>query len=288
MSNLYKSAYVVQKESSNRVIDSNEMVAQKIQKLTEMMEARTEQVYDEEYDGFIEGLDAEQVESLLEDPDSAEENAGPSIDEQIQSAKDELEQLRLQADAVIEDAKKTAKDIMAQAEKDAARVLDEARQNGHDEGYNEGYSEGIRKAKETEDKLIEQDNRRQRDYESSLNEIEPMLVNKICDIYEHVIGVDLTGRTDIVMHLLSRAIRSIEGTNYLVHVSSDDFAYAGEHKDELTVSLGSINTLELIEDITLAQGQAFIETETGIYDCSLGVELDLLKKELKLLSSEDN
>lgn len=292
MSNLYKSAYVVQKETKNRVIDSNEMVAQKIQKLTEIMEAQMNQS-DEDYDGFIEGLNAEQVESLLEDPDAVME-APPepqmsSAEEQVQSARDELEQLRMQADAVVEDAKASAKDIMAKAEADAAAAFEEAKANGHNEGYNEGYREGIQKAKETEDRLMEQDNQRQMDYEAALNELEPMLIGKLCEIYEHVIGVDLSGRSDVIMYLLAKAIRTIEGgINYLLHISPDDIAYVGEHKGELTALLGSVNTLELIEDITLTQGNAFIETESGIYDCSLGVELELLKKELKLLSRDDN
>lgn len=292
MSNLYKSAYVVQKESENRVIDSNEMVAKKIQKLTEIMEAELAQnASGESYDGFIEGLDAVQVESLLEDPEAAAAMAPemPTYEEQVASAQNELEQLRQQADAVVEDAKATAKDIIAKAEADAATALEEARISGHDEGYNAGFQEGLQKAKEAEDRLLANDELRQQDYENKLKEMEPMLVSQLCDIYEHIIGIELEGRTDIVMHLLSRALRTIEGgINYLVHVSSDDFAYATEHKDELTAILGSTNTLEIIEDITLTQGQSFIETESGIYDCSFGVEMELLKKEILMLSREDN
>ena len=288
MSNLYKSAYVVQNESESRVIDSNEMVAKKIQMLTEIMEAQMENSDENlDYDGFVEGLNAQQVETLLEDPQ--EDAAPPSLDNQIESAKEELEQLRLQADAVIEDAKANARELMDKAGKDADKIRDDARQAGYNEGYEKGYGEGLEKAKAAEDEFLAKEELRQQEYEAALNEIEPKLVSTLCDIYEHVLGVELAGRSDIVIHLLRRALRTIEGgINYLVHVSSDDHEYAVNHKEELTSLLGSTNTLEIIEDITLAQGQSFIETESGIYDCSFGVEMELLKKEIILLSREDS
>lgn len=287
MSNLYKSAYVVQKESESRIIDSNEIVAQKIQQLTEMMESQfLQDGYADSYDGFVEGLDAMQVESLLGDPDAAEAEVN-SINEQIAVAREELERIRGQADAIVADAKAQAQDIISAAEKDAVVLADEARQSGHEEGYNAGYNEGMQKAKLAEDQVYERDALRQREYENKVSEIEPMLVDKLCDIYEHVLGTDLAGRSDTVLFLLERALHSIEGgINFLVHVSADDFAYATEHKEDLTSLLGPVNTLELIEDITLTQGQSFIETESGIYDCSFGVEMELLKKELKLLSRD--
>lgn len=288
MSNLYKSAYVVQNESESRVIDSNEMVAKKIQMLTEIMEAQMENSDENlDYDGFVEGLNAQQVETLLEDPQ--EDAAPPSLDNQIESAKEELEQLRLQADAVIEDAKANARELMDKAGKDADKIRDDARQAGYNEGYEKGYGEGLEKAKAAEDEFLAKEELRQQEYEAALNEIEPKLVSTLCDIYEHVLGVELAGRSDIVIHLLRRALRTIEGgINYLVHVSSDDHEYAVNHKEELMSLLGSTNTLEIIEDITLAQGQSFIETESGIYDCSFGVEMELLKKEIILLSREDS
>lgn len=289
MSNLYKSAYVVQKESESRVIDSNEIVARKIQKLTEIMEAEVNKGEDgENFDGFVEGLDAVAVESLLEDPE-ANVPESDAYESQVAAARDELEILRQQADEVIKDAKENAKEIQSKAEKEAAAICDEARQNGYNDGYDKGYNEGLLKAQEAEERFNANETMRQQEYERQISELEPMLVSTLCDIYEHVIGIEVAGKSNIVMHLLSRALRTIEGgINYLVHVSSDDFAYATEHKNELTAILGSTNTLEIIEDITLTQGQSFIETESGIYDCSFGIEMELLRKEIMILSREDN
>ena len=88
-----------------------------------------------------------------------------------------------------------------------------------------------------------------------------------------------------MLYLLKNAIRNIEGAkNFLVHVSKEDHEYVSENRDELLAGLGGSATIEVIEDMTLAAGSSFVETDGGIYDCSLGTELELLKKELRILS----
>lgn len=46
--------------------------------------------------------------------------------------------------------------------------------------------------------------------------------------------------------------------------------------------------VEIIEDMTLSQAECFIETENGIYDCSLDTQLRELERKLKLLSYEES
>ena len=87
---------------------------------------------------------------------------------------------------------------------------------------------------------------------------------------------------------MNNAIRNIEGAkNYLIHVSKDDHEYITENREELTAGLGNNVTIEIIEDMTLTAGNSFIETDGGIYDCAIGTELELLKKELRILSYGD-
>ena len=45
-------------------------------------------------------------------------------------------------------------------------------------------------------------------------------------------------------------------------------------------------TVELIEDATLKENECVIETNSGIFDCSIGVQLEELTKKLRLLSFE--
>lgn len=287
MSNLVKSAYVVQKDSSSRIIDSNKQVEERIRFLTEILEQEKNQTVASE-DDFVEGLNADIVESLLVDQDEVPPEVVDSVMNQVNEARAELEQLHSQADIVVADAKAQADAVMRDAREQAAREAEQIREDARQDGYNAGYEEGLRKAQEAEERLNQREAQLVQAYEEKLEEIEPSMVEALTDIYESVLGIDLAGRKDVIMYLLQKAMSTIEGgSNYLIHISAEDSSYANQHKEELLAVVGSTDTVELITDRTLKEGQCFIETESGIFDCSIGVEMELLRKELKLLSRSD-
>ena len=90
------------------------------------------------------------------------------------------------------------------------------------------------------------------------------------------------------MHLLANAMRNLEGGNgYLIHVSKDDYPFVSMQKKEL-VKGTSINPedMDIIEDATLDRSECMIETGNGVFDCSLGTQLEALHEELRLLAYE--
>lgn len=277
--NLVKSGNVVVKAEGKRVIDSNTLIAQRIQTLSTILE---EEGSDSDFaEGFTAGLDADQVEQLLADPENQETDMqAVSLDaaKLVQNAKEEAER-------ILADAGEGAAGILEQARADAEALKAEAVQNGHGEGYQTGYDEGLNKAKEAEDAYHEKEQQLCSSYEQKLTELEPQFVEALTGIYEHIFHIDLSDRTEIILYLLKDAIRNIEGgRNFLVHVSKEDYPFVSEHKQELFEGIGSSSTIEVIEDLTLPKMQCFIEAEGGIFDCSLGTELSLLKKELQLLA----
>jgi len=55
-------------------------------------------------------------------------------------------------------------------------------------------------------------------------------------------------------------------------------------KDELVAALTNPDAnLEIVEDPTLNENECIIETDGGIFDCSVGVELEELSRKLKTL-----
>ena len=274
----YTINYAEEKEKKGkRVIDSNLAVSERIRELSELLEQEPEEDF---ADDFTEGLDAAQVDALLTDQDElAAENA------RNEAAQKLIDEANEEAQQIIENANAEAERILAEANTKAEEIFAEAKEKGMAEGSEAGYAEGMEKAaakeREVEEKSVELD----RQFEAKVAELEPKFVDTLTGIYSHVLGIDLTGRSEVVLHLLQNTIRNIEGTkNYLVHVSNDDHEFVNEHKDELAEGLGSSATIEVINDVTLTAGNSFIETDAGIFDCSLGTELELLKKELKILS----
>ena len=279
--NLLKSGNIV-KHGEARVIDSNAKVAERLQYLAEILQETPE---DDFGDGFNAGLDAIAVEQLLDDPESYDyvDEGESNFDTQA------FEQMQIDAQAEIDNmlnaAREEAQSIIAAAEAEAVSIKERAIADGHDEGYNRGYDEGLAIAKEAELKCEQRQNELEEFYANKIDELEPMFVDKLTDIYEHVFMVDLSERRELVMYLLVDAMRNIEGSKtFLIHVSKEDYEYVCEHKDELTRGLPGTSSLEVIEDMTLQEAQCFIEADSGIFDCGLGTELALLKKELTLLS----
>ena len=289
MSNLLKSGYVVKKDET-RVIDSNELIANKLQILNEIAEREMEPEYEDEPAEFREGLNAEQPEMLLEDNPDALRDMDPDGDENgsgvIHADRAAmLEDVSREAEEMIENARQEAQGIIDAANAEAESIRDSFKEQGYSEGYEQGHAEGLKviddKTKELEDKEGEL----LADYDRKLEEMEPMLVDAITDIFEHIFHVSLSSNREIMLNLLHDTVRNVEGgKNFIVHVSKSEFEYINDRKDQLTEGLGSTDTIEVIEDLTLRQSECFVEAEGGIYDCGIGTELELLKKELMLLA----
>ena len=264
-------------KKSKRVIDSNEAVSAKIKALEELLDAPTQEELEE---GFSEGLDAAQVDALLTDQEELEEEKARN-----EAAQKIVEEADEQAHQIIEDANDVAAKIIEEANAKAQTIQEEARQQGLAEGNEKGYAEGLERVADKEREAEEKAEAYRTEFEEKMSELEPQLVEKLTGIYSHVFGIDLTGRSDVVLHLLKDTIRNIDSVkNYLVHVSKEDHELVLANRDELAAGLGATVTVEIIEDVTLSAGNCFIETDGGIFDCSIGTELDLLAKELKILS----
>ena len=278
------------KKEETRVIDSNDLIQKRLESLAIQAPPETEPVQEAEFVEFTEGLNAEQLELLLDDnPDRDRDNTElvrddePAAGEGI--SKEAREEFLREAEEIVENAREEARRIIEEANGQADAIKAEQKEAGYREGYDQGHAEGIRVIDEKMAELEEKEAAINIEYDRKLAEAEPLLVDAITDIYEHVFHVSLSANREILLNLLHDTVRNIEGgKNFIIHVSKNDYEYVNDRKDQLTEGLGSTDTIEVIEDLTLRQTEAFIEAEGGIYDCGIGTELELLKKELMLLS----
>lgn len=285
MSDSVFKARSVLKGSDKRVIDSNQIVSERIKFLSEILESQAVNEPEDDFaDGFVEGLDALQVEQLLEDNADGENpefvREVPQVD--TQQIYDEA---NAEAEAIVANANAQAEEIINSAVGEAEVIKSNAYNEGMNSGYEAGYQEGLNKVHQLEEELNEKARLMEESYARNIEELEPKFIETLTDIYSHVLGVELAGNTDVITFLLRDAIHNIDGSrNFFIHVSKDDYAQVMAAKDELAAGLGSNVFVEVIEDMTLKSSECFIEAESGIFDCGLGIELELLKKELILLS----
>ena len=285
MSNLFKAGYVSFDQGEARIIDNNELANKKIEEFQEqeIRRQRAQMVMEDGYEegeqneDFTPGIDMNQLTQLTEDQSTLGSFPDPQFDMEAMQAEIDLklQQAQEQADMIIENANTQAENIRNQA-------MEAGRQEGYDAGYQEGLAEAEAIKQEAEAHKAELD----KEYQQLVDEIEPEMVDVLTQIYEHVFNIDLRDDKGIILHLLKSTLGRIEpGNDLIVHVSSDDYDEIMDEKEELDACITSPNTtMEIIEDPLLKENECMIESDSGVFDCSLGVELKEISRKLKLLS----
>lgn len=276
MSNLLKRSSVINKDE--RVIDYNDLIKKKIQAI---MESKHNEM---DADGFINGLHADVVEELISDDDTADAlTEDAAIGEQQAAAS--LENTNAEAERIIEEARLRAEQIIADANKNADAVFEEAKQNGYYEGNEKAQEEMNIKQAQLE---VELDNKRkelEQEYNNLKESIEPELVEVITDVFRKVTGVVAEDNQEIILHLINDVMHNADGSrDYVIKVSPDDYKFLVNNQGKIYCAMSREVNIDIVEDATLERNQCMIETNTGIFNCSLDIELNNLIKNIKLLS----
>lgn len=275
-SNLYKAGWFVV-DDSTRVIDTNQLVEQRLKKAAAEKSIQAQEMRGEGTEGFVSGIDAQAVDALL----APEGSLGPSFEEkeklerELESARVELENVRAEAERMLRDADR-------QIEEQRMSALEEAKNRG----YQEGYELGMAQVQEMKEEYLSKKSSLEMEYRQKIEELEPEFIKNLTDIYEHIFKVDLSAYSQIVTNLLIDAmLKTDSARNYIVHVSRQDYPQVNGEREKILEETGTqADRFEIISDMTLSESQCMIETEDGIFDCSLGTELEELKRKLLLLS----
>ncbi len=282
-SNLLKAGWVVCDGEEKHVIDSNNRMNKILEELRSkelpegfsplaasarevsaegVLGGEAAALFADTEESFAEGEFAQEMP--VEEPIPA----GPTPEELLAQAREEAEQIRLSA--------------MEEAEQLKSQAFEEGRQNG----YDAGYREGMEQIQRMEQAVAEKEQVLERQYRDKIDELEPQFVEQLNRIYERVFDVKFGEQKDLILHLLTNAMREIdENKDFILHISPEDYKQVREAKALLSSeSLVGNATVEIIEDMTLAKNECLIETGGGVFDCSLGTQLKQLQKELSLLS----
>lgn len=282
MSNFYRGNYVVRGEQVKRVINTNDMIAAKMQAIIEeqkqaqreeMIKKRQEALASGELDGepeFTEGLFAQELE-LETEPE-------PQID-YVAQAKEQAEQ-------IISEANTEAVMIHDKASKDADMLREMGRQEGYQKGYESAVQQAEEKLRAGEEALARREQELQDQYDHAMAELEPKLLDTILTVFDEVFQMQFAGKREMLLNLVKNAIRGIRETRqYKIRVCESEVAFLREHKEELQEKVGEDVQIEIVMDPDLSASQCVIDADSGVYDCSLDVELDNLTRDLKSLCS---
>lgn len=280
MSNILKKGSAVYKEE--RIIDYNEILKEKIKSFTELSEKNKKRM---DSDGFVNGLDAPVIEVDDDYDDLSDAGLSQAATLESESADDIINNAKQEADDIIDEANKQAEIILSEAKGQAEEVQSEAHENGYNEGLLSAQNEYNDKAMQLENEYNAKVSELEEQYSKMREEIEPDLVNTLMDVFEKVTHTIAEDNKEIVLHLINNVMKNVDNSHeFVIKVSPEDYQFVADNQGKIYCAMSSEVNLEVVQEASLKSSECIIETDTGVFNCSLDIELNNLIKEIKLLS----
>lgn len=275
MSNLIKSVYFHVNQDGTRVIDSDSQMTQFIPEILQQRDDTGEggpsdaELEAQELPGdFRAGMHVLNMDDVRQEE---RERVEMETSEQVQQL---LEQARQEADAILQEARQEA---------------DSIRNNAYEEGKEQGLLDGQEAAAQ---KLQEQQNKFQQHVTMRLQELkeqelalEPQFADIMAFLIEKITGVLCQDKKEIIVYLIHQALNQLERTQSVtLRVSKDDVLKVSSRREELKQCLAEGVELNVTEDESLKGNQCIIETDHKMIDCSLDVQLQNVKDQIRMMT----
>ena len=286
LSNLLKGYYVGVNNSDARVIDSNELISEKLVHIRATVNSGGFSG-----DGFSAGLNPLNVSEVLDDNSRILGEEAPVDNEQTiaeaESKKEDiLNEARMEADSIVGRANEDALSIIENAKLEAEKILLEAREAG--------YSEGLSKANAEADAIKQQvikeyEDKKQQliaEYRRKEEQIEPELVDVILNIFADITKAVSIDKRDMILTLVNNVMNGGEASrSFVIRTSVEDAIFLRENKDKIIGSSRKDIHIEIVADPSMKRNECLIDTDTGVYDCSLDIQLENLINDIRILSA---
>lgn len=218
-------------------------------------------------------------EKAQEEQESVDDTAGKVI---LDDALDMAQTLR-------EDARVQAAKILADAENDAKEIRENARKEGYNQGLEEGNMEAMKRADvyleniHKEQEIVIQEAMQQ--METDLCESEAKMVDVSCMLIQKLTGILVEQYKPVLLHMINSSLSDSDtSSKFIIKVSEDNYAYVSDNHDRL-VGAGNPNiSIEVYGDSKLDNQQCIIESDNGIVDLSMNVQVKNLITAIKLMS----
>lgn len=180
--------------------------------------------------------------------------------------------------------------LLAQASAEGARIIREARQQAveiEQEAYVMGYEAGCRQASLEQDahrlqmaeqmqSMVDDIERRNR---QQMEQLEPEVLELSLQVAEKVIGHELSRSDEAFRSLVRAALTRLKQSERIcVRVSAQD---AGWLTEGVAAGLPMADTLQVKGERQLPAGSCLIETDSGLVDASVPVQLRRIRETLQ-------
>uniref|UniRef100_UPI004055AE25 FliH/SctL family protein n=1 Tax=Agathobacter sp. TaxID=2021311 RepID=UPI004055AE25 len=267
MSNVFKQRYVLNITSEKRVIDSDSYFQTNYKAQQGASFAQAETVPD----GFRAGIPMEVVEIQ------------PEI-----TPEELLEEARLEASQIIDEAKSHAKSLKYEALQEAQKAYEEQKKAGFAEGHAEAAARAETELNALKNQLYaeieEKSNRLDAEYDEKLKAMESEVIDAIIMVFNKVFHIQFDNKKEILLYLVNDVLMNVDtGKEFRIRVSSENRKYLEEHIPEIKEKIGNDISIEVINDMGLTEEGCIIETDGGIFNCGIDMQLSNLEKDIRSL-----
>ncbi|MGN1154617.1 MAG: FliH/SctL family protein [Agathobacter sp.] len=272
MSNLLKQYFVVNKESERRIINADERYVNKrgpIQDSASSYQEETIPGSEEVLDEFLAGLAAEEI---YEEPEASPE--------------DLIAQARAEAEEIIATAQAEAIKYADNARLEAETLYEKSRQEGYNEGSAKLHSEVAEEKARMQEELIALKHQLKEEHEKKLETMESDIIDAVIMVFRHVFNIQFENKKQILLYLVHNTLMNVEvGKEFHIRVASANYKFIESHIGDIKEKIGNDIDIEIVNDMTLGPEDCIIETESGVFNCGIDMELTNLEKDIRSLCS---
>ena len=270
LSNLIKSVYFQMDQDDTRVINSDDHVVQFAPELLQQVEASSvnDPEETEPVGEFQQGMNVLNMEDVRE-----EERA------RVQ------EETSLEMESMLADARAQAEEILQTAREQADEIRQQAQEEGRNAGFEQGQAEALKHLQEETLRQQEQFEQQQQKLKEQEEALEPKYAELMGALIEKITGVLCEDKKDVIVYLIHQALNQLEKTKSVtLRVSKPDMLTVSAQKEQLRSCVSGEVDFDITEDDSLQENQCIIETDQRIIDCSLDVQLQNLKDQIRMLT----
>ena len=220
------------------------------------------------------------LDEVKQDEDEASDQIGN--EELLNEAMDMAKELR-------EDAVNRATKIVDEAKVEAEQIKENAYKEGYEKGLQDGSMEAMKRTDAYMENMQKEQEalmqRNQEILEDNISDAQDKLVNLSCALIEKLTGILVDQYRPVMMHVINNALNDAEASKHItIKVGEENFTYIQDNYDRLSGAANPNINIELYSDSKLNKRQCIIESENGIIDLSMDIQVRNLITAIKMLS----
>ena len=216
--NLYKQYFVHNEPDKTRVINSNDIVEKRLEKMAELKRMEQKTTDGNGFSAGIVGPDTDYVEEI-----------------------DHTAEAKKEAEKILAEAHAQAETILSQADQEAENIRENAKNTGYQEGRQCLESELAAQREQLQNEYQRKQETLQDEFREKQKNMEKDLVDVILEVFNKVFHIQFDNKKHILMYLIDDAILNIEGDKkFRIKVANSNVMFLENHKEEIPCSMRTV------------------------------------------------